>query len=136
MFSILYEKCAERNFIPDPKVLHIDFEQATIQAAREIIGFELEIKGCFYHLCQNTYRKIQNLGLQNLYTNNDSFSHFCGMLDGLAFLPLHKIYEGMNYLKTVVPPEANELLKYFDCTYVTGTYKKVGLGECIKLHGT
>jgi len=136
MFSILYEKCAERNFFPDPKVLHIDFEQATIQAAREIIGFELEIRGCFYHLCQNTYRKIQNLGLQKLYTNNDSFSHFCGMLDGLAglaFLPLHKIDEGMNFLKTVVPPEADELLEYFDCTYVTGTYKKVGSGECIKL---
>eukprot|EP00102_Acyrthosiphon_pisum_P026403 XP_016663613.1 PREDICTED: uncharacterized protein LOC107884958 [Acyrthosiphon pisum] len=81
----------------------------------------------------NTYRKIQNLGLQKLYTNNDSFSHFCGMLDGLAFLPLHKIHEGMNFLKTVVPPEADELLEYFDCTYVTGTYKKVGSGECIKL---
>jgi len=54
------------------------------------------------------------------------------MLDGLAFVPLHKIYEGMNYLKTVVLPEADELLEYFDCTYVTGT-KKVGSEECIKL---
>jgi len=53
------------------------------------------------------------------------------MLDGLAFLPLHKMYEGMNYLKTVVLPEAIELLEYFDCTYVTDTYKKVGWGECI-----
>lgn len=54
-------------------------------------------------------------------------------LAGLAFLPLHKIDEGMNFLKTVVPPEADELLEYFDCTYVMGTYKKVGSGECIKL---
>ncbi|KAE9541559.1 hypothetical protein AGLY_003550 [Aphis glycines] len=38
-----------------------------------------------------------------------------------------------DYLKTVVPPEADELLEYLDCTYVTGTYKKVGSGECIKL---
>lgn len=35
----------------------------------------------------------------------------------------------MDYFKTVVPSEANELLEYFDCTY-----KKVGSGECIKLH--
>jgi len=58
MFVILniHEKYAELNFFPNPKVLLqyytliLDFEQATIQADRVIIEFDLEIRGCFYHI--------------------------------------------------------------------------------------
>jgi len=59
------------------------------------------------------------------------FSHFCGVLD--VFLPLHEIYEGMNYLKTVVPPETNELQQYFVCRYIRyGNIQKCWFRECIK----
>jgi len=51
-------------FVPDPWFLHVDFEKAVIIAASNIFGSELEIRGCFYHLCQRTFRKIQDLGLQ------------------------------------------------------------------------
>ena len=46
------------------------------------------------------------------------------MLDGLAFLPLHEVNDGMTYLKEHVPNDpagARDLLTYFDQTYVTGT---------------
>ena len=35
------------------------------------------------------------------------------MLDGLAFLPLDQIVQGMEHLRNVQPPE------YFDATYVS-----------------
>ena len=44
---------------------------------------------------------------------------FCGMLDGLAFLPVEDVAEDMQYLRDNVPedpPEAVELLDYFDKT--------------------
>ena len=47
------------------------------------------------------------------------------MLDGLAFLPLHEVNDGMTYLKEHVPNDpagARDLLTYFDQTYVTGTF--------------
>jgi len=40
------------------------------------------------------------------------------MLDGLAFLPLEHVFERMAYLKTIVSPEGEDLLNYFDATYV------------------
>ncbi|KAF0766396.1 FLYWCH-type domain-containing protein [Aphis craccivora] len=51
------------------------------------------------------------------------------MLDGLAFLTINKVYDGMKYLKTV----PSEVLDYFDSTYVNGTYRKSGKGMNIKL---
>lgn len=53
------------------------------------------------------------------------------MIDGLAFFPLNKVCEEMNNLKSIVKTEHIELLEYFDITYVTRTYQKVGAGTHI-----
>jgi len=84
-------------------------------------------------LSQNTYRKIQEVGLQAKYKTDDTLSHFFAMLDGLAFLPINKVDDRMKYLKTVGTKEATEVLDYFDSTYVNGTYRKSGKGMNIKL---
>ncbi|KAG7161848.1 Dipeptidyl peptidase 1-like 2 [Homarus americanus] len=75
-------------------------------------------------LSKSTWRKIQELGLSTQYNVNVEFRLFCGMLDALAFLPLEDVIEGMRYLKTVIPPEAEELLMYFDRTYVSGSFQQ------------
>jgi len=133
MFKIIIDKCEEQNLFPDPRFLHVDFEKAVITSASNIFGLELEIRGCFYHLCQSTFRKIQDLGLQTAYMNDDKFSHFCSMIDSLAFLPLERVHEGMDFLKQTSISEANELLSYFDTTYVNGSHKRVGAGMNKKL---
>ena len=46
--------------------------------------------------------------------------YLVGMLDGLAFLPLDQIVQGMEHLRNVQPPEAQQLTEYFDATYVSG----------------
>jgi hypothetical protein len=50
--------------------------------------------------------KIQQLGLVPLYNNDDDFRLFCGMMDGLAFLPVPDLTIGIHLLRT----EAAELL--------------------------
>jgi len=47
------------------------------------------------------------------------------MIDGLAFLPVQKVIEGMKYLKSICAPDNTDILDYFDNTYVTGAYRKV-----------
>ncbi|CAN7991483.1 unnamed protein product, partial [Ixodes hexagonus] len=47
------------------------------------------------------------------------------MMNGLAFLPLDDIARGIEFLRTTAPPEAEDLLDYFDSTYVTGTFRRV-----------
>ena len=83
--------------------------------------------GCFYHLTQSTFRKLQALGLVALYKDDEEFRHFSGMLDGLAFLPSENVIEGMDILREVCPQEAEPLLDYFDKTYVNGTRRVVNI---------
>ena len=81
--------------------------------------------GCFYHLTQATLRKVQELGLSQYHKENGSFRHFCGMLDGLAFLPLSDVTEGMQYLRNLDEEYTDDLLDYFDHTYVSGSFRRI-----------
>ena len=57
---------------------------------------------------------------------------FCGMMDGLGFLPIDSINAGMNYLRTIVPNELTELLDYFDETYVSGLSRIIPKAEILQ----
>lgn len=59
---------------------------------------------------------------------DDKCGHFCSMTYGLPleFLPLERVHGGIEFLKQKNIPEANELLNYFDITYVIGSYKRIG----------
>ena len=59
---------------------------------------------------------------------DQDFRIFCNMLDGLAFLPIADLPEGIAYIRSVIteePAETEELVDYFETTYVTGTYRPV-----------
>ena len=73
---------------PDPTVVIVDFESAAISAVRQTYGDTVEVRGCFFHLTQSTWRKVQALGLAPLYKADEDVRLFCGMLDALAFLPV------------------------------------------------
>jgi len=60
---------------------------------------------------------------------DDAFRHFCGTLNGLAFLPVHDVKDGMSHLKTVMPASAADVVKYFDETYVTGSVRSAQSGQ-------
>lgn len=132
MLKAIISECEKRDIFPDPSHIHVDFEKAVIQAIRNVFGEHSEVKGCYYHLTQSTHRKIQQLGLENLYRENDEFMSFCGQVDSLAFLPVSDIFEGMSHLRKIMPEEAHDLVEYFDQTYVNGTYRRIGQGNKLK----
>jgi len=71
---------------------------------------------------------VQELGLSTLYREREDVRHFCGMLDGLAFLPVVDVQEGITYLRQHVPDdngELHQLIDYFDATYVSGTVRRL-----------
>jgi hypothetical protein len=49
---------------------------------------------------QASWRKIQQLGFVPLYNNDDDFRLFCGMMEGLAFLPVPDLTNGIHLFKT------------------------------------
>lgn len=126
MLQTIIQKCAEREIFPDPLYVNMDFETSAINAVKNVLGEQVVIRGCFFHLTQSTHRKIQALGLERLYREEDTINHFCAMIDGLAFLPENDVLQGMLYLRTIVPDEAVDLLDYFDSTYVNGNLRRIG----------
>ena len=62
LFQALQDKLNELNLNADPDTIICDFETAVIQSIENIFG-DIEVQGCFYHLTQSTYRKVQDLQL-------------------------------------------------------------------------
>jgi hypothetical protein len=61
-------------------------------------------------------------------TRTFNFRLFCGMLNALAFVPLPDVPLAMQQLKLVAPPSAQQLVSYFDETYVTGCIRTTPAG--------
>jgi hypothetical protein len=101
LFTFITDHCDA-----EPSSISVDFEKAVHQAIRVVFGDEVRIQGCFYHLTQSTWRKIQSLGLTAHYRADEDFRLFCGHLDALAFLPTAEVKEGMTYLRTIMPPRS------------------------------
>ena len=55
---------------------------------------------------------------------DNEFRLFCGQLDALALLPLQDVSAGMAHIRRTMPPEAADLVEYFDATYVSGALRK------------
>ena len=109
----------------DPNVVIVDFESAAIAAVRQTFGSTTELHGCFYHLTQATWRKVQALGLAVAYKTDDDLRLFCGMLDELAFLPVTDVADGMVWLRSIAPANAIHLVEYFDETYINGSSRNM-----------
>ncbi|KAG1683138.1 hypothetical protein GQR58_010153 [Nymphon striatum] len=97
-----------------PLTVVTDFELAAIWAVETTFGPHVRCQRCFCHLTQSTWRNIQELGLVELYKTNEDVKLYCGMLDGLGFLPEDEVVRGMDYLKESAPEELTDLLTYFD----------------------
>ncbi|KAL8570351.1 hypothetical protein ACOMHN_035769 [Nucella lapillus] len=131
LFRAIVTKCQEEHLYPDPVTVSIDFEKAAIKAIHSVFGEHVRIRGCFYHLCQATWRKVQEVGLTNAYKDNDQVRAFVGKMDAQSFLPEDRVAEGMTHLRENVPNEPGvdqdlleSLLDYFNQTYVPGRFRR------------
>ncbi|XP_076047371.1 uncharacterized protein LOC143028903 [Oratosquilla oratoria] len=125
--QVILDKCDQLGFNPDVTTIITDFEQAMINAVQTVLGTHVTSRGCFYHLTQSIWRKIQSLGLVNAYRTDDRVKHFCGMLNALAFLPEEEITTGMEYLMENIPDVEglDSLVDYFNATYVSGSFRRI-----------
>ena len=82
------------------KILHLDFEKAAHDAAKNTLT-GITVKGCLFHLKQNWFRKIQELGLASDYKDPESeVGTFLKLTFGLPFLDYLEIYDSMMFLIT------------------------------------
>jgi hypothetical protein len=123
LFEELVDFAADNDIILQPSIILTDFELASIKASHQVFP-NVENNGCFFHLCQSGWRKIQACGLATRYSDDEQFSLMLRHLFALAFLPPQEIPEAFDILKLEIPPEANEVVQWFEENYVHGKIRR------------
>lgn len=100
----------------DPIHIMLDFEKAAMNAFEE--NFVAIISGCFFHLSQSIFRKIQSEGLTTQYQTDHEFLLKLKMLPSLAFVPEIDVVESFNILISEFPQSALNVAKYFEDNYI------------------
>ena len=126
LFQAVIDHCHSIELYIDPTTVVCDF---VIKILQIVLSPAIAFQGCFYHLTQATWRKIQELGLSLQYSTDEEFKLFCGQIDAPTFLPFEDIPAGMTSLRDNTPDGADKLLPYFDRTYVTGSYRRAQPGH-------
>jgi len=120
LFEDLISICDGFGFDVSPKCIITDFEKAAINAAFKVFP-ECQQKGCFFHLGQNIWRKIQSSGLATKYGENEEFSLQLRCMWSLAFLHPSDIPNAFDQLKDSLP---YDIQNYFEENYVHGKVRR------------
>ncbi|XP_068205261.1 uncharacterized protein [Palaemon carinicauda] len=118
VFQILKDKRPDC----DPENVTLDFEKSDINAFMTVYP-DANINGCFFHLSQSIWRKIQITGLSNSYISDANYRLYCKMLAALAFLnpdevtdAFEELNEDLEHLQ--LDEEMQILYDYFEDTYI------------------
>ena len=78
--------------------------------------------GCFYHLCSNMGKHIQQSELQERYINDPEFALNLRMISALAFVPPNDVQNSFDQLAVLIHNQygngADGVLDYFKDNYV------------------
>ena len=82
LFQAIVDKCEELGLTLNVTKVVSDFEDGLlhVRAINAVFGRQVEHQGCFYHLTQATWRKIQKLRLATHYMEDQDFRLFCNLL--------------------------------------------------------
>ena len=97
-----------------------DYERATIEAVKTVFLID-KIEGCFFHLSQAHWNKIQELGLRTLYTENEDISVSALMLTALAFCPVSGVDIAFKELQENLPEPLHSMIEYMERTHIGST---------------
>jgi len=105
-----------------PTKIMSDFEIAITNACKRVFP-GTAVSGCFFHLGQSIYRKVQEVGLQVQYNdrNDRSIKEYTHRLLSLAFVPVADVTRAFNALHNACPRALHGVYDYFKKNYVTGT---------------
>ena len=117
MFSAIKEQADEQGIRLKVDTLRTVFETAAIDAAKDVLSIE-KVEGCFFHLSQAHWRKLQDLGLRTTYIADEEFAQSARMLSALAFCPPDDIIDNFNLLKENLPDELEPMIDYIEKTYI------------------
>ena len=121
IYSRMWEQiqilCPQAN----PAEMLMDFEKAAINSFERRWPTSV-VKGCFFHLTQNIWRKVQAGGMQIRYSQDGELAIRIRMIAALAFAAPHEVASLFADVAGQLPtPETDDLIGYFERTYIGRT---------------
>ena len=124
-FELLISTCHQEgiNLRSKPLSIMVDFEFAMIKAIREQLP-AAQLKGCRFHLHQNWWRKIQNLGLAPTYKDKKSkYGRWLKGIFSVSLMPprsVERIFNKYASSRTMPhpTPQISEFIDYLNAHYV------------------
>lgn len=101
-----------------PDTMLIDFEKSIVTAFTKVFP-DATTTGCLFHLSQNIYRKVIDMGEKVRYQNDVEFNTKVKCFTALAFLPPADVVDGFVEL-TDDEDIPQELVSYFETYYIGG----------------
>ena len=97
----------------------LDFEKAVWRVSSKVFPMAT-VKGCAFHWSQSVWRKMQEIGLQTLYTSDSGINKFCRKILGLPLLPSDVICEIFTVLRASAAGNSKivDLLEYVQATWL------------------
>ncbi|RNA02875.1 Ragulator complex LAMTOR3, partial [Brachionus plicatilis] len=120
-FGFIKDLAIEKNFTLNPVTVMTDFEIASINAIKFHFP-NVILKGCWFHFRQAVFRNSVKFGLKQHY-HKDEYREFINLLGALSLLPLDKVEEGFQKIKSYMPndPKCDNLYKYFERQWIKNT---------------
>lgn len=117
-------KIAEKNHVDlDPEVAMTDFERAAINAIGAVFP-DCRRQGCFFHLTQNFFKRVQSSGLSGGYVKGNGTYMIFKKIEALAFVPVQKVEEAFKMIVEAAPPAIAGFIEYIEDNYVLGKIRK------------
>ena len=112
----LFEILKEHQNALAPQNVMVDLELAVLNAIDASFP-DSSKKGCFFHFSQAIFRKIQSLGLQVRYKDDEDFAHKVRMLAALAFVPEPDVINAFEAVSEDFPLDTQAVIDYLKDTY-------------------
>lgn len=117
MLQLIFQAALPLGRIFNPLTCRIDFESAMIAAIRRVLP-GASIKGCFFHYAQAIWRRVQHLGMVQLYNGNPAFRMLVRRFSAMALCPLQLLDELWMAIINEQPPGCQLLVDYMEHTWV------------------
>jgi hypothetical protein len=106
-----------------------DFEQSLILAVQAQLPGAV-VSGCYFHFCQNLYRKVQQLGLGPAYERDQQLQKAVRMLMALGYLPValcrqqFTLFRASGRVQTLIAthPQLDDFIDFIDRVYFNGPF--------------
>jgi hypothetical protein len=118
VFQVLSDSVGDNG---SPRICITDFELG-LQSAIRNTWPNVQLQGCFFHLCQGIWRKTQEVGLAGEYATNENLRNQIKVLSALAFLPVGEVAHTFDDIFTDLSDDTHagleEIYTFFETTYV------------------